>query len=344
MRSKKLWSVIFATLGMTMLILDSATALSGATEGIALCMRTVIPSLFPFFVFSILLTGQLNGRKIPFLRYIGSICCIPEGGESLLAIGLLGGYPVGAGCIANAWRIGQLEKEDAQRLLGFCSNAGPAFIFGMVGSMFSSPLSGWLLWVIHVLSAIMVGAILPGKRHTVMKPEKAASITLVEALERSVKVMASVCAWIVWFRVIISFCDRWFLWLLPQPAHVLFTGILELANGCCSLQLISAEPVRFLICSGLLALGGLCVGMQTLSVTHGLGTGAYFPGKLLQCCISICLSAFTLPFLFHEQFHGAQAIVMGVISAIFLCLIFVMAPKMKKTVAFPKALLYNGRR
>ena len=41
------------SLGMLALILDGRTAIEGARQGIGLCLRTVIPSLFPFFVLSI---------------------------------------------------------------------------------------------------------------------------------------------------------------------------------------------------------------------------------------------------------------------------------------------------
>ena len=43
---------IFSALGFLMLILDSKTAISGAADGVELCLRTVIPALFPFFVVS----------------------------------------------------------------------------------------------------------------------------------------------------------------------------------------------------------------------------------------------------------------------------------------------------
>ena len=46
---------------MLALILDGRTAIDGARQGIELCLRTVIPSLFPFFVLSILLTSSLLG-------------------------------------------------------------------------------------------------------------------------------------------------------------------------------------------------------------------------------------------------------------------------------------------
>ena len=41
---------IMAAVGMLVLIFDSALALEAARAGVELCLETVIPSLFPFFV------------------------------------------------------------------------------------------------------------------------------------------------------------------------------------------------------------------------------------------------------------------------------------------------------
>ena len=62
---------IGAAVGMLLLILDSKTAVTGAWDGIELCLRTVIPSLFPFFIISAALTSSLAGMKLPLLRPLG---------------------------------------------------------------------------------------------------------------------------------------------------------------------------------------------------------------------------------------------------------------------------------
>ena len=58
--------------------------------------------------------------------------------------------------------------------------------------------------------------------------------------------------------------------------------------------------MRFLLASVFLGFGGVCVGMQTVSVTGqaGLDTGAYFPGKVLQAAISALLAYPAAMFLF----------------------------------------------
>ena len=324
---RRLWTGLLAGFGLIVLIIDAKTALLGATEGIDLCIKVVIPSLFPFFILSILLTSTLTGQNIRIFEPIGRFCGMPKGSESLLIVGLLGGYPTGAQAVSQAYSSGQIRKKDAVRLLGFCSNAGPAFLFGMAGAKFPSPVFAWALWGIHILSAIAIGALLPGKSRSNASINPPQPITLSSALERSIKIMASVCGWVLLFRVIIEFLDRWFLWLLPVWLKTIMIGILELSNGCCELELIEDVGLRFVACSGMLGLGGLCVAMQTVSVTKDLGVGMYFPGKVLQCLLSVFLSAV---FLVLTGVNSTATMPALFVSGGIFVIILLMVMKMQK--------------
>lgn len=296
--AKSAFKLAMTSAAAAALILDSKNCLDYALEGINLCLRSVTPALFPFVILSIYLVGNLPSGSVLFLDAVGKLCKIPPGAESILLTGLVGGYPVGAQAVAQAWRSGDLSREDAHRMLGFCSNAGPAFIFGILGPMFSNSAAVWLLWAIHILSAILTGTLLPSTSISRKNHHHRNQITFTSALERALRVMAVICGWVIVFRIITGMAQRWLLWLLPEYISILITGLLEMTNGCLFLSRIGQEELRFLLASVLLALGGLCVGMQTLSVTGNLGTGLYFPGKVLQTCISISLSALVLPFLY----------------------------------------------
>lgn len=290
MKSNRLMIPIAAATGMLLLILDSRSAISGAAEGLQLCLTTVVPSLLPFFVLSILLTGSLTGQKLPVLQPLSAITGIPSGAESILLTGLLGGYPVGAQALNQAYRSGHLTQQEAARMLAFCNNAGPAFLFGMAASLFPYGWMGWALWLIHIFSALLTGWLMPHKsRRHISLTEKAAP-TLPGALSAAVRVMAGVCGWVIIFRVVIAFLEKWLFWLLPAELSVLLTGLLELTNGCCALGTIDSPGLRFVLCSGMLAFGGLCVGMQTISVAEDLDRRLYFPGKLLQTLFSVLLA------------------------------------------------------
>lgn len=320
----KLWTSLLFVLAMVMLILDSKTATQGAKDGILLCTQSVIPALLPFFVISAMVNSAFMGRRFAILSPIGKLCGIPEGCESILLLGLIGGYPVGAKGIYDAHRAGCVDTKTAKRMLGFCNNAGPSFIFGILTPMFSSLAIVWTIWLVQLLSALIVGTILPGKNFNTAQLKKAEWIPLSKALELSIKTMGNVCGWVILFRTMIAICQKWFLFLAPVEAQIAFSGILELTNGCCDLRCVNNEALRFQICCCLLSFGGLCVYMQTKSVTNDLGLGMYLPGKVLQTTVSFALSGIFSYFLFpHESvrfyLQGLAFVILGCITVMKFC-------------------------
>lgn len=291
MGRRNLITGISASVGMLILVLDSRTALSGAQIGIELCIRTVIPALFPFFLLSVLLTGTLAGADMPVLKPLEKLTGIPSGAGVILLCGFLGGYPTGAKCTADVYRAGGLNRSEAERMLAFCSNAGPAFLFGMAGQAFSSPAAAAQLWAVHILSALLTALFIPprsGKR-PVSTEEK--SISVSAGMRAALYAMAAVCGWVILFRVVLAFLDRWCLWMVPITARVLISGILELANGCCSLSAIADPDIRFIVCACMISFGGLCVTMQTASAAEGLSIKPYLSGKIIQTAFSFLLSS-----------------------------------------------------
>lgn len=295
----RFWKGILPICAMLMLIFDSKTGLTGAVEGINLCIRAVIPSLFPFIVLSGYLTGNIGSIKSALLTRIGSLLKIPSGMETLFITGMIGGYPVGAQVIAQAHNAGMLDREQARRMMGFCNNAGPAFLFGMLAPFFSGLPILWLLWFIHILSAMIVGFLLP--EEGIQNPRAEAiqkEMTFPVAVTRAVRIIGLICGWVILFRIIYGFLNKWLFRFFPVEIRVLLCGILELTNGCVSLADISQEHIRFVLAVVFLNFGGVCVGMQTSSVIGALGSGFYFPGKLLQAGIGLLLSGLALPCLY----------------------------------------------
>ena len=288
-KQKGFLPAVLCALAMLTLILDGRTALLSAQAGVDLCLRTVIPALFPFFVLSGVVSSTLLGRKVRILRPIGRLCRIPEGSESLLLLGLIAGYPVGAQMIADAGRNGHLSVRDRNRMLGFCCNAGPAFLFGMLSPLFSDKWALWVLWAVHICSALIVGMLLPDGNKGAVDILQTSPLSLTDSLGKGVRTMGLVCGWVVIFRVLLGFCNRWILWVLPKPLQVLISGVLELSNGCVLLLQLPSENMRFIMASMFLSLGGVCVWMQTKSVTGAMGIGWYLPGKLLQCLLSLSM-------------------------------------------------------
>ena len=327
---KRIRTGIAASIGMLILILDTKTALFGANEGIALCVKTVVPSLLPFIFLSNLLTSALSGTRSKLLRPFGRCMRMPQGSEALFVIGALGGYPTGAQAVTAAHSNGQLSKKDAQRLMGFCSNAGPSFLFGITAAQFPDMSSVWVLWMIHLLSAFLTGMLLPGGSKDAVVIQHSNPLTAVQSLRKCVRTVAQICGWVILFRVLLSFLNRWFLWLFDDPTNVLINGTMELSIGCVSLAEIENLGSRFIIGAAILSFGGLCVLMQTASVVGSLGLGMYIPGKIMQCCISIILSAIIQNFLYVPDQRCPMHLLLYAIVPLSAAIIVFYTQKSKK--------------
>lgn len=278
--------------GLLLLILDTETAKSSTYEGIELCLRVIIPSLFPFFFITSYLNTALLGISVPGLNRIMEWLHFPAGGDSLLLLGLIGGYPVGAQLIADACEKGYIKKETGNILLGYCNNAGPAFIFGVTGMLFSSLWITVALWIIHIGSALLTGRLLPRPKEKAIVPMIHQDLSLTDTLKKSMYICSTVCGWILVCKIITGYLNKWLSDALPVSLTTLLSGFLELSNGCILLDAFPSESTRFLLSSLFLAFGGFCVMLQTASVTKELGLGLYIPGKMIQTALSTLTAAF----------------------------------------------------
>lgn len=261
-------------------ILDARTAQLGAAEGIKLCIQAAIPSLFPFFFLSNLTLCALSGENFRLLSKLP----IPKG---ILLPAFLGGYPMGSSAAAALYRDKKLTKAQAEKLL-FYNQPGPAFLFGLVSKAFPKVRTVLMLWSIILFSTVLTAVII----HPAPVPDIPAKsrISLQSAMQSSLQAMGKVCGWILLFRVLIEYLKKWVYPYFPTLVQIILTGVLELTNGCLSLTAVENEAIRFILCAGMLSFGGVCVTMQTVSVSSPLSIRPYLKAKLLQTVLAVLLS------------------------------------------------------
>ncbi len=145
------------------LVLFSRTNLSAAKNGLILWATSVVPSLFPFFVATEMLSytnvvSCLGKWLTPIMRPLFGV---PGEAAFAFLMGLISGYPVGAKIVSNFMEQGICTEEEAERMLAFTNNSGPLFIIGTVGiTLFGNTTIGVLLLITHILACISVGIIL----------------------------------------------------------------------------------------------------------------------------------------------------------------------------------------
>ncbi len=335
---KRLLYTYLAGFFMLILILDPETAFLSASDGIMLCINTVIPSLFPFLIISSFLTGLLSGQDYPIFRPLGKLLHLPRGTAFIPFIGFLGGYPVGAQCIAQAHKNGTISYDQAKRMLAFCSNAGPAFLFGIGSRLFQQTWICFLLWLIHILSALMVGIMTTHDQDQIVHNVVLDHTSIGTVVQNAIRTMAVICSWVLVFRILTAFILKWVHHFLPSDVTVLISGLLELTNGCTSLFNISSPGMRYVLFSVMLAFGGICIAMQTSSVIFGSGLSirTYLCGKITQAAISYLLCIITLPLLPSNMKFPPNPIV--ILVAVLVC-IFYRKKQPKNEISYGKRFL-----
>ena len=329
-----------AALAMAVLILDPRTALQGTSEGIALCLQTVIPSLFPFLLLSYILTASLSATAPKFLKPLGKWLGISTEAVPIYLIGLVGGYPAGAQAVSVQYSSGALSAAEARRMVVFCNNAGPAFFFGIGAVVFGQASLALLLWVIQILSSLCCARCLGRQTDREQTDFAPIAITRPEFMKKTVENMAMICAWVVIFRILLAFLQHWFLWMLPIGVQVGLCGVLEMTNGCCQLTDLPLLGQRLLFFSAFSAFGGFCILLQTFCITANshIPIKMYLPGKLLQLSFSILMATAAQLFLVPSQRAFPSAIILGL--CFLYCLTFLLIRR-KKDVAIPRKLMYN---
>lgn len=293
MKVKK-WMPVTAVLAIVvLLLLRPQEAAEAVRVGLALCGRTVIPSLFPFFAaISLLLqlgaaealSGLFRPVMQPLFRLRGE-CALP------LLAGFLGGYPSGAKTAAGLYAQGRISRQEAELLLGFCDNCGPAFLLSYVGAgILGGTELGVKLYLIHIAAALLTGVLLcrlVRDRGPVLLgsslPVKAVSFpqALTSSVSGALTSTLGICAFVVFFQVLAA--------LPPVPLPPLALGALEMVSGAAAL---SPGRAGFIAAAAIVGWGGLSVHCQAMSLTapEGLSFRWHWVGKAVQAAVSAGLA------------------------------------------------------
>ncbi|MBQ2782351.1 MAG: sporulation protein [Oscillospiraceae bacterium] len=261
---------------MALLLLRSQVAAAAVRQGLTLCAQSLLPALFPFFV---AVSWAVNCGLFHTLRSIG----IPTS-AAVFFLGALGGYPLGARTVGEAYRGGLLTKADAEHLLACCNNAGPAFILVVVGqSVFRSTAAGLALWGIHLAAALLVALLFcrrQASRTTIPPPTISPAAAFIAAVGSAAETMVRLSAFVVFFTVVMALLSSLFGTVPP-----LLAGFLELTVGITAL---TPHRLGFTLAAGRLGWGGVSVHCQAAAVLSDtdLSLRHYLLGKALQGLLS----------------------------------------------------------
>ncbi len=311
---------IFALLAFFAVILAVGGDYSSAVlEGIKLWIACVLPSLFPyFFITAVLSSLSVTGKLTKFLSPLTTKVFNLNGAVGYaFFMSLISGYPVGATLVSDLRQNGIISKTEAVRASALCSTSSPMFLLGSVGSlMFNSPAFGLGLFICHILSVLSVGFIFSFYKRkdkpTIQRaftPKKVDNV-LYESVYSSVVSSLTVGGLITIFYLITEILLSLGVFKLPvnlltplvgseHYSSGLILGLFECTRGLKALSLggigFLALPLATFICS----FGGLSVIMQSLAFLKKakIKTAPFFLSKALSAVLGFVYAlAYTLIF------------------------------------------------
>lgn len=313
MKTKRFFYISGALGIFAALLIFPQAASEAVKDGLGMCVRVIIPSLFPFFAATNLINelgiSRIAGSALSPLS--SKLFGVSGQGAAAFIIGVTGGYPLGAAYIAGLRRQQLISSDEASRLLIFCNNSGPAFIIGAAGiGIFKSSSVGFFLYAAHILAALIWGIILSsGDSGDIcydsdLFSEKSISDAVTSAIKKSAEATVNICAFITAFSALNGIFEA--MGLISSLSgslsyatgaelswcRALLAGIFELGNGIGSMEGLTAAPVNLALAAFILSWGGLSVHFQSFSMVSGtdIKTARYMIGRFLIALTSAALA------------------------------------------------------
>lgn len=245
---------------ITFILLNPKSASDGIKNGITLLLSTVIPSLFPFLVIASYIASADSFKILSkfFERTTFLIFKISPDGFIPILMGLLGGYPVGAKITSDLYKSGRLTQNEAERLMYFTVNSGPAFTITAVGlSMLNNYYSGLILYFSNILTAVTLGFLCrflsdnthPNTQEIKLKDKAYAFINSVSSGSNAI---INISAWVLTFACLSGIIESF---NLERDINLFLNAIFEVTNGC----KICCGNTSLPVISAILGFGGLSV-------------------------------------------------------------------------------------
>lgn len=317
--------ILLLLIFLSLLIIYPKSTINGAKEGINLWLFVVIPSLLPFFIVNDMLISVKVPENIARLFTPAARFLFNTSGYGAYAfiMSIFSGYPSGAKIVSDLIESKNISTREGQKILTFSSTSGPLFIIGAVGSgMLKSTMAGYILYISHVLGAVINGIIF--KMFLRENPKKGTSIRsnvptirtteemLSKAILNSLYTSAIIGGYIILFSVIIYLLNEIeyfhilntfickFLYI-PKHTAIKITDILEtsleISNGS---KIIASMQDSFLnkmlMLSFIIGFSGLSVIGQVSGIVNksGINIKLYMVSKIFHGLFSSIICYFLL--------------------------------------------------
>lgn len=282
----------------------------GATAGLSLWAKSILPGLFPAAVISSCIMTIIGGEY----KHSKAVYAY------IFSAGVLCGYPLGAMLCSEFHKLDPENDSLCEKIMAFCNISSPSFVVNYIFAMppFLTAKKSKILFCIYVPVLIGISAVLVldmiGRKRAANKNRKSRILSkttvrsfeayetygtrkgilaeiIDDAILNTVKNMLKLGGYIVIFSCIAAYIVQ-----LPFPNSTypaVLCGITEITNGIflCS-RLNISDNLIIILTLAVNAFGGISTIMQTSGMIQGSGLSIkkYIYYKLIFTIITIIVS------------------------------------------------------
>ncbi len=259
--------MVFCVITLIIFVMDSQTVISGATHGLMLWYKNVVPILLPFMLISALVVNSISRKQVK-----NSNSAI----ISTIFLGILCGYPVGAKVASDYMQNGIYSKQTGSILLPLCNNSSPMFISGYIttyilGGKISFPTIMALIYIPYILVSLIVLAWANFKKQKDINilPQQTIQIHSTHSddiIVNSINTITCVGVYIMICSILIEFINN--VSPLPESYNLFIAGITEITRGTELFYLSSPLDIKIktALIVGFTSFGGISALLQTNKV------------------------------------------------------------------------------
>lgn len=284
-------------------------------NGIMVWATAILPALFPFMIFTKLLTstGYVEQASKGFSRITNKLYNVPGISSYVFLMSIISGYPLGAKITSDLYEEGIINRSEAHRICSFTSNSGPMFVVGTVGvGMLISPTAGYILLLSHILAALLNGFIyrkyIPKEREIetikLLPTVKNKDNFLNECMQNSITSVLLIGGYIAIFFVITEILASLQIFYPIVQIFSLFGvdsavtngvvfGFFEITKGCLALSSAAIFlPLKTVLCSLIISFGGFSTAFQSFAFLNKfkISKPFFFAQKITHAVLSLLLT------------------------------------------------------
>lgn len=289
--------IILLILFLFLILKNSNLVINTSILSFNIWIKTVFPSLFPFFVISGILINYgfvsvlANILKKPF----HFLFKISSSASFVLVMSIISGFPSNAKYTKELLEKNMITKEEASKIILFTHFSNPLFILGALANVFLKNYKAALLvLIIHYSINFIIGIIFRNYNVSNSNIENnncnisnnfgyAFTNSIINSINTLLLILGTITIFLIFTNLISSFFkNNFFLFSLINSFMEMTQGL----NYICNLNI--SLKIKTILSSMILSFGGLSVHMQVISILsdYNIKYLPYLFARLLHCFLS----------------------------------------------------------